>query len=359
MSQPSVARPSKSYVEAARLKHPQTMSREEATRPAKGNTPLGLPVCLVPCRPTPCTAGSWCRTDLSGAITSVWPQGFGWYSPKPSQKSVSEIAAKLRPYEWTAAQPPPGAAFVQGSGVQMMDAMYEATKAGSGQVPSKLRGVFWMQGNGVGEELVTLQFGEWDASQRTLLTPLAPFSWGWPNGKPTDAPFGGRMYTPGLIEGGARTLLNEAGVTILTTPGTAAYQFSAEPAQGTLSSARLDVFVGNSRVSILNGWGYGFYGMTGTLRAAWLCCAPCCWPLSQAFTLDELEDGNPALNGEAWHRGIRWGCCGVTCVPFGGYTLLKVIDGEGRPTRHHADFVEYIGDVPVWTWAGNATSGYE
>ena len=43
----------------------------------------------------------------------------------------------------------------------------------------------------------------------------------------------------------------------------------------------------------------------------------------------------------------------MECIPFGGYTLLKVLDGEGNPVQPAYDeFIQYMGDVPIWTWAG-------
>lgn len=92
-------------------------------------------------------------------------------------------------------------------------------------------------------------------------------------------------------------------------------------------------------MNILNGWGYGFYGtrhggLLGRLRPLWRCCAPCSWPVSQSYSLEEVREGNPALDGSAWRRGVRWECCGLTCIPFGGYTLLKVVEGDGTLTAH-------------------------
>ena len=82
----------------------------------------------------------------------------------------------------------------------------------------------------------------------------------------------------------------------------------------------------------------------------------CC--LSKTFTLDELEgEGNASLDGRAWHRGIKWGCVGVGCIPFRGYMPLKVLDGEGNPVQPAYDeFIQYMGDVPIWTWAGTRNS---
>jgi len=59
-----------------------------------------------------------------------------------------------------------------------------------------------------------------------------------------------------------------------------------------------------------------------------------------------------------WKRGIYNGCCGVECIPFGGYHLVKVMDGDGRKVQpYYDDFISYMGDVGIFVWAGNKPSG--
>jgi len=64
---------------------------------------------------------------------------------------------------------------------------------------------------------VGVQYGRWDASECTLLTPVAPLSWGWPDGRPAGAPFNGNLYSNFMAEGMAHTMLNDAGTTFDST----------------------------------------------------------------------------------------------------------------------------------------------
>ncbi|CAJ1408181.1 unnamed protein product [Effrenium voratum] len=89
----------------------------------------------------------------------------------------------------------------------MMEIMYEASKVPGvfEKIPDPLKGVFWMKGNGVGEELLVLQYSQYYEKEKVMLTPLAPFMWAWPNGAPPDAPFGGFMYPGARGAGQLRT----------------------------------------------------------------------------------------------------------------------------------------------------------
>lgn len=72
---------------------------------------------------------------------------------------------------------------------------------------------------------------------------------------------------------------------------------------------------------------------------------------SGAFTLQELPRSQ---NGSLWKRTCDWGL-GPKCawVEFGSYDLVKVVDGDGKPVQpHYNDFIDYMGDVPLFVWTG-------
>jgi len=278
-------------------------------------------------------------------VADKYPDGFGWYAmPVPQDgATLTAIANRLEPYEWTGTPPAGGGRFVQGSAADMAQAMYEGTKVAGvfEHTPKKIRGVFWMKGNAVGEELAALQYGDYHPEKQEYLFPLSPFAWGWPNGKPAEAPASGGLYAPASIEAGARTLLGFTGRDIFTTPISMAFGFDAPPDdESTKSNAQMSGFVGNPRVNMLNGWGYLYFGLRD--QPCLRCCASsCCSPISQTFVLNEVEDkaaqaaGYTAVGpravedtavggtGSVWRRGITWGCFGLDCIPFGGYDFVK------------------------------------
>lgn len=323
-------------------------------------TPCGLPACLLPWRPTLCSPGCYCRTNIAHQTVEQYPQGFGWYATRKTQDKaqLALLADRLQPYEWVDGKQPVGGRFVQGSAARMIKDMYEATKVNGlfEQTPEKFRGIFWMKGNQVGEELVSIQFGDYHPVTQEYLVPMAPFSWGWPAGKPQNAP-SDFMYKQTSIEAGAATLLNGLGRDISMTPISIAFLLKTPP-NADKTNSKMNGLQGDLRVEILNGWGYtrGLVGESPVLGSLALAC---CFPMSQGYVLNEQDSDavNPAqAPGSAWWRGIRWGCCGFNFFPFGSYNLVKVLDGEGQPVQPYYDqFINYMGDVGIWTWGGNET----
>merc|ERR1719203_1486361 len=89
--------------------------------------------------------------------------------------------------------------------------MYKATKV-SGvfeKVPEPLRGVFWMRGNPMPDELTVLQYGSWFPDEGLYLTGVAPFSWSYPASKPKNAPYFGAAYSNSPKKG-ASNAFNQA-----------------------------------------------------------------------------------------------------------------------------------------------------
>lgn len=359
---PALPPPSKQYIakqQAARalggLSAPAPLSMGRAEQ--QGITPCGVPPCLLPWPKTACSPGCYCRTRVDAEVADSYPQGFGWYSMSVKQDTATlkAIADRLEQYDWAYPdKKPAGGRYVRGSAAQIAQAMHTATKVAgaSEKVPAKIRGIFWMKGNAIGEELVSLQYGDYHAGQRQFLFPVSPYAWAWPTGVPATAPFSGIMYTPAQIENASAIVLNKVGRDILSTPVAMAFAFKGTPDGPKAARATMDTFVGNPRVSFQNGWGYMWlqYRDSPCMQKLVTCCS---YPVSQTFTLDEYA-GDESTPGSSWWRGILFGCFGVNCVPFGGYHLVKILDGDGQPVQPYYDqFIAYMGDVGLFTWAGD------
>eukprot|EP00434_Breviolum_minutum_P013600 symbB.v1.2.011989.t1/scaffold818.1/size162012/8 len=144
---------------------------------------------------------------------------------------------------------------------------------------------------------------------------MAPFMWGWPDGIPKNAPFGGTMYGPQTTVTGARVLLgtgkpppDENG------PGSLSFRFNSDLTYGTLQGHFDDV-----REDTVD---------LGTF----LPFCPCCSCLRGLFTVELLESESPEP-GSRWKRGIWWGPGNFTAFEFGSYTLTKVMKGNGEPNE--------------------------
>lgn len=210
------------------------------------------------------------------------------------------------------------------------------------KVPDKLRGVFWMKGNAISEELAVFQMGQWFEEDRTFITPFAPFMWAWAGGVPDQAPYFGQMYDPmkSFVHITSLSMFHVGfSLTFDTCPGTIDLPFplgipGSTCAKGSgdipeLTFAHLEAHIGGNLAVV-----------------------------SQAddYTVEE-QPGSP-LPGSLWHRGIfggpEWlGRC--KCISVGSYTLTKLLDGEGRPVEpHYSEFLAYHSDVPLEFWAGYA-----
>lgn len=215
--------------------------------------------------------------------------------------------------------------------------MYKATRVDGiwERVPQKFRGVFWMSGNGVAEELLSLQYGRWFEDQRTYVAFLAPFSWSWPLARPKEAPFAGAMYTEGAAMQNA---------IVMITPGiTFSFVFRSSDMKYALMQTYL---LGNLNVN-------NDLGLMVDLilqLPAWLAGFA-----SGHFDLTEMDGPEP---GSIWKRGILWGLRRCKCLPFGSYELKKVLDADGKPLEPYwSEYVKYMHDdagnpVPLLLWSG-------
>lgn len=224
------------------------------------------------------------------------------------------------------------------SAKDMIQIMYDGTKSPLlEEVPERLRGVYWMKDNGVGEELVVIHWAKWYEEEKLLLIPMATFMWAWPFGTPKNAPFGGTMYGPQTTVSGARTLLGtgKPPPNPGPAPGNLSMVFDSLPVKnGTLQGHNADV-----RDDIVD---------LGTF----LPICPCCACIRGKFTM-ELLSSESSEPGSRWKRGIWWGLGTCTPLEFGSYTLTKVMKGNGEPNEpYYSEFLEYMGDVPLFAWSG-------
>mmetsp|Transcript_87163 Transcript_87163/g.251382 ORF Transcript_87163/g.251382 Transcript_87163/m.251382 type:complete len:407 (+) Transcript_87163:119-1339(+) len=209
------------------------------------------------------------------------------------------------------------------------------------KVPAALRGVFWMHGNAIPEELAVLQMGQYFPEERLHLAPMSPFSWAWPLDTPLNAPYDGRLYTdeakavtPGLMAGG----LLGATYKFKECPGSMDLPFPfglpGHVCPGGTGGAGLDLTFAELQM-------HTFGNLTAIAQP-------------DLYTIEEYSDGSP--RGATWHRGIyggpEWlGRC--KCISVGAYTLKKLVDGEGQPVEpHYSEWVEYMGGGRVSFWGG-------
>lgn len=291
MPAPLVAPPSKAYIEARRkAQAPALLSME---RDYAAHTQFGLPIPCLLWPSTPCSKGCYCRSPISAAVSAHYPHGFGWYAVRVQHDpaKLDTIARRFDTYTFTAKTPPPSGKWVQGGAAQMIEAMLEATKVPGvfERVPEKLRGVFWLKGDGLGEELVVLHYGDYYPEHNQFLSAISPFSWGYPTGIPKDAPFGGKMYTPSGIEGNALGVHQDLGRDALTTPMSVAMAFDGPVKESSKTNTEICLFEGQPLVNAFNGGGNTYYEMRhspGLKRDCLVCCSS---PISQLFTLNELD----------------------------------------------------------------------
>jgi len=210
-----------------------------------------------------------------------------------------------------------------------------------------------MKGNGVAEELLVLQYGRWYPEYNTYVVPNSPFTWAWPNGKPKDAPFFGAMYTDDQINKGAATIVGIA--------NTFSFKFGRCPASAKychhcpltgkgsdMDFARMQAhFMGDMSNASNMGKLVGAMipGLPDSLTSA----------ITGAYTLEKIPENafTPKRQRDTWKRTCYWGMAGCNCLEFGSYDLTKIMDSNGeRIQPHHQDFLDYMGDVPIFMWAG-------
>eukprot|EP00445_Apocalathium_hangoei_P002947 CAMPEP_0203858088 /NCGR_PEP_ID=MMETSP0359-20131031/11087_1 /ASSEMBLY_ACC=CAM_ASM_000338 /TAXON_ID=268821 /ORGANISM="Scrippsiella Hangoei, Strain SHTV-5" /LENGTH=349 /DNA_ID=CAMNT_0050774841 /DNA_START=3 /DNA_END=1052 /DNA_ORIENTATION=- len=273
------------------------------------------------------------------------PQYRGWWN-MPIQQSpdvLSELKKTLYPVPW--GEKPWGEVPEMRAGLakNIIPIMFEATKV-SGvfeKMPKKMRGIYWMKGNGVSEELTILHYGQWFPEHERMIVPFAPFTWAWPGGRPRDAPMGGAFYSGDFTSGllAASVMINGGlvfsykystceGSYCRRTNDDMAFAYMQVAAFGNMTQAvGLELLV-----SELTGGLFPEVGPAG------------------AFTLEEMPGSE---DGSVWKRTCFWGFGSCAFMEFGSYDLVKIVGEHGEPVQPHYDeFIEYMGEVPLIVWAG-------
>lgn len=305
-----------------------TMADCKLARQAKQDKQSGGGCCSLP-------------SNVPDAVAEQFPGGMGWWDmPRPQQR-LPALRGALKSFPWREGAPQlSGCVFSQAPAAEAAKFMYEATKVDGvwDLLPEKIRGVYWMRGNGVSEELTSLQYGVYYPDRRLLLVPFAPATWGWPAGTPANAPYGGNIYGGDLTYLSAETLLGDAGAT--KDPATRSAKdwlcFSYAWRDSSLEDASL-------------GAQFGPLDQHGGMQVAGC--------ITGKFGLHQLPGEQP---GALWNRSCKWGVGRAACLEFGSYTLTKVIDAAGAPLEpNHSEFVDYMGDVPIFCWTGFEDEGGE
>jgi len=217
---------------------------------------------------------------------------------------------------------------------------YECTKVPglTDKVPEELRGVFWMKGNIMNEELVILQNGEWVPEERKLIMPLSPFNWAWAaidGTMPKNPPGHGKFYKD---QGMARYTMTQ----LVTNQTGFTFQFSKCP------GARRMI------------WPYGLPGHAcekGSGEPPELTYADL-----KAHFWGEMKDSDqngqytmelhPNTDGNSWLRGIYTKVLGMTYT-ITSYNLVRILDADGKPVEpYHSEYMQYIGDANLAMWYG-------
>jgi len=204
--------------------------------------------------------------------------------------------------------------------------LYNGTKiAGNWEnIPSLVKGVFWMRGNGVPEILATLQYGEWFGEEKILLFPNTPFSWSWYGGE--EAPSGADDFNHVYDFIHARTLAEAQGEGNITV----AVSFKPCP-EGAYCVAGSD----NLTFADVQSHSDGILTKPSVMTSF------------VTWTMEEMDGVEP---GSLWYRRVSLYC---SMVGFGSYELTKIIDENGqRIEPYYSDYVQYMEGAPHIIWSG-------
>jgi len=206
----------------------------------------------------------------------------------------------------------------------------------SDQIPEKLRGVFWMKGNIMNEELVVLQNGQWFPEERKLIMPLSPFNWAWAgiDGTRPRRPPGFGLFYRNQYWARFTMLQLVANATCFT------FQFSRCPGRPSLP------------------WPFGLPGHAcrrgsgNPPELAYAELAAHFWGMLE----NENQNGqytmelHPRGGGESWLRGIYTRVFGLS-YDLTSYDLVRILDGDGNPVEpHHSEYMRYIGNANLAFW---------
>jgi len=228
--------------------------------------------------------------------------------------------------------------------------MYEATKVDgvSEHLPRELRGVYWMKGNPIPEELMVIQHAQWFEDEGLLVLPMAPFSWAWPGGKPKNAP--SDFYSEDREAGLSQLETLVLGLGAISSKFQSCKEGREHSTLPKVCDARCkdDLAYGYMQVHQLGNLteASDFGPLLGILSEI-----PELQGASGAWTLQKKPHTE---GGTVFRRVIQWGV-EKSCAFFeaGSYDLVKVIDADGKFVQPWYDeFIEYIGDTPLMAWTG-------
>jgi len=214
------------------------------------------------------------------------------------------------------------------------------------KVPEKLRGVFWMKGNFMNEELAVLQNAQWFPEERTIVIPLSPFNWAWggvDGTKPRDAAWFGVMYGKEQAMFFMRSMAGphtSFSITFEDCPG-------RRKLPGFFRQAGAWCKKGSGRPPELtfgNIAAHEYGNLTSETQ-----------PLHFKYTFDYDAEG-PAGH---WVRGIYQPILGLDpeckrlCLEAGGYDFVRILDGEGKPVEPwYSQYMAYIEGANLAMWSG-------
>mmetsp|Transcript_72234 Transcript_72234/g.200253 ORF Transcript_72234/g.200253 Transcript_72234/m.200253 type:complete len:449 (-) Transcript_72234:72-1418(-) len=244
-----------------------------------------------------------------------------------------------------------GGTLSKGPAGKVARMMYEATKVNglSENLPRELRGVYWMKGNPVPEELMVIQYAQWHEEEGLLVVPYAPWMWSWAAGRPAHAP--SDLYT----DDDKAALSSALALTFGQTAISSKFGTCKQGREHTLHPIVCNTKECTDRLA----YGYMQLHQFGNLTEAvnighllsLITNQSSLKDVSGAFTLQKHPH---AKDGSMWRRTSQWGCGGkCASIEAGSYDLVKVIDADGNFVQPWYDeFIKYMGDVPLMTWSG-------
>jgi len=227
-----------------------------------------------------------------------------------------------------------------------LELLYHCTKVPGNweKVPEKLKGVFWMKGNGMGEELAVLQNGQYFEDEMIYVSPFSPFMWAWSWGTPRHAPGFGYFYSKDKVK--------EQAYSLVSLRPTFSYKWEQCPGRPWMvwpfgvPGSRCDSDTSPSANSMTYGTLHSH--VMGDLKTV---------SQPEFYTVEEMP--KEVVPGSKYYRGIYYGTdwmgqCKV--VAGGSYELTKVIDEKGEPLEpYYSQFIQYMGDSKLLLWTGSQT----
>lgn len=218
------------------------------------------------------------------------------------------------------------------------------------KVPAKLRGVFWVKGDGdAGQELTVMQYSRWFENSSLLAVPVAPFAHAWPAGKAAVSKDGDIGFL--FEEQPAELMSDEA---ILHSPART-FKFKSCPAGAQFCKGRKDLAYASVQSHPTGSTlAAGGPALASRIAPGWLPKLPMVDDVlrgSESFQELEAEAGQSP--GSQFRQVEKWGVLSCDCLERSARLVQKIVDGEGVPVEpHYSDFVQTVGNDPLLLWTG-------